>query len=184
MWKYALAGVFVFANLLYYVWQPSSETESVKFKLTDDATVGSGQVTDGGLGATSDAIIRQEAKVLSTAALTEPATSTLADDSMVMDLDADDVPLTSLKQPRALGIDLDAEDLLGRPNRPPKALGPDLDLDDITLMVSRPQQRLGKDIDVEAYEATMSQRTPQSLGDDIDVIDACESSETVSVPPI
>lgn len=169
MGRYVLAGALVVAGAIY-LWKMSPESASSELATTDSTVGVPAPVNEALIDSKSNAITRQEAKLLSSAARREPATPILAGDSFA-DIDADAIPLASQKQPRALGVDLDAEDLFGIPNRAPKALGPDLDPEDISMVVSRAPQRLGEDIDVEAYEAMMSKRAPQSLGDDIDLGD-------------
>lgn len=170
MGRYALAGALVVAGSIY-LWQTSPEPALSELAESDFTAGVPAPVNEKSIDSKSNAITRQEAKLLSSAALDEPATPTLADDSVATEIDADAIPLASQKQPRALGVDLDAEDLFGIPDRLPKALGPDLDPEDLSMVVSRAPQRLGEDIDVEAYEAMLSKRAPQSLGDDIDVGD-------------
>lgn len=170
MVRYALAGGLVVAGVIY-LWQTSPESALSKPAETDSIAGVPAPVNEEYIDSKSNAITRQEAKLLSSASLGEPATPILSDDSVATEIDADAIPLASQKQPRALGVDLDAENLFAIPDRPPKALGPDLDPEDLSMVVSRAPQRIGEDIDVEAYEAMMSKRAPQSLGDDIDVGD-------------
>ena len=169
MVRYALAGGLVIAGVIY-LWQTSPESALSKPAKTDSIAGVPAPVNEESIDSKSNAITRQEAKLLSGTSLGEPATPTLSDDSVATEIDADAILLARQKQPRALGVDLDAEDLFVS-ERPLKALGPDLDPEDLSMVVSRAPQRIGEDIDVEAYEAMTSKRASQSLGDDIDVGD-------------